>query len=115
MASAPPAHPAPTLYGGHAPLSLHPEGHHPRRSCTTIPCTENRPCARRGHQIPRVLAVEAKHYSLGFFIVRNARKATTKCLRSRLTRSCDVDTVAFVVPRDHHWQAVVFSMGIEVQ
>src|SRR5271166_6002458 len=31
---------------------------------------------------------------LGFFIVRNARKATTKCLRSRLTRSCDVGTVA---------------------
>src|ERR1700736_1887292 len=30
----------------------------------------------------------------GFFIVRNARKATTKCLRSRLTRSGDIGTAA---------------------
>src|SRR5215471_15168548 len=31
---------------------------------------------------------------LGFFIVRNARRVITKCLRSRLTRSFDVGTTA---------------------
>ena len=31
---------------------------------------------------------------LGFFIARNARKATTKCLRRRLTRSGDIGTAA---------------------
>src|SRR6476660_9182943 len=30
----------------------------------------------------------------GFFILRNARKVTTKCLRSRLTRSDDIGTTA---------------------
>ena len=30
----------------------------------------------------------------GFFILRNARKVTTKCLRSRVTRSDDIGTTA---------------------
>jgi hypothetical protein len=31
----------------------------------------------------------------GFFILRNVRKTTTKCLRNRLTRSGDIGTAAF--------------------
>src|SRR5262249_16221891 len=42
IAAAPRAHPAPTLRSAHAPSSFHPERHYPRRSYSTIPCTENK-------------------------------------------------------------------------
>ena len=65
-----------------------------RRSCSTIPCTENKRVRATRAAKPLGSGRRGDTERWESFISRNRRKVTIRCLRRRLTRSRDTGTAA---------------------